>query len=84
METYLEIFLRLFCYSTVLLTLHFTRVLIKMLFTISMCCFINFYKYSTSNYLVLMFFRLFLSYELLLDFYVHLKFFENKLFTSLA
>ena len=37
----------------------FSRVLIKMLFTISMCCFINFYKVSTSNYLVLMFLRLF-------------------------
>ena len=74
METYLEVFLRLFCYSTALFTLHFTHVLIKMLFTITTCCFINFYKDSTSNYLVLMFFFiLFSSYKLLLDFYVHLK-----------
>ena len=29
METYLKIFLRLFCYSTALLTLHFTHVPIK-------------------------------------------------------
>ena len=74
METYLEIFLRLFCYSTALFTLHFTSVLIEMLFTMSMCCFINFYKDCTSNYLVLMVFRLFLSYKLLLDFYVQLTF----------
>ena len=55
----LRIFLRLFCYSTALFTLHFTSVLIEMLFTMSMCCFINFYKDCTSNYLVLMVFRLF-------------------------
>ena len=55
----LRTILRLFCFSTALFTLHFTRVLIEMLFTISMCCFINFYKECTSNYLVLMVFRLF-------------------------
>ena len=71
---YLDVFLRLFCYSTALFTLHFTSVLIEMLFTMSMCCFINFYKDWTSNYLVLMVFRLFLSYKLLLDFYVQLTF----------
>ena len=38
------------------------------------CCFINFYKDCASNYLVLMVFRLFLSYKLLLDIYVYLKF----------
>ena len=74
METYLELYLRLFCFSTALFTLHFTRVLIEMLFTMSMCCFINFYKDCTSKYLVLMVLRLFLSYKLLLDFYVQLKF----------
>ena len=74
METYLELFLRLFCYSTALFTLHFTRVLIEMLFTISMCCFINFYKDCTSIYLVLMVLDFYLSYKLLLDIYVHLKF----------
>ena len=58
-ETYLELYLRLFCYSTALFTLHFTRVLGEMLFTISMCCFIIFYKDCTSKYLVLMVFRLF-------------------------
>ena len=66
--------LRLFCNSTALFTLHFTHVLIKMLFTITMCCFIIFYKDSTYNYLVLIFFILFSCYKLLLDFYVHLKF----------
>ena len=81
MTTYLELFLRLFCYSTALITLHFTHVLIKMLFTITMCCFINFYKDFTSNYLALMVFILFSSYKLLLDFYVY---FEKKLFTLLA
>ena len=50
---------KIICYSTALFTLHFTCVLIEMLFTISMCCFINFYKDCTSNYLVLMVFRLF-------------------------
>ena len=50
---------KIISYSTALFTLHFTRVLIKMLFTISICCFIYFYKESTSNYLVLMVFRLF-------------------------
>ena len=74
METHLEIYLRLFCYSTALFTLHFTHVLIKMLFTITLCCSINFHKVSTSNYFVLMFFLLCSSYKLLLDFYVHLKF----------
>ena len=74
METYLELFLRLFCYSTALFTLHFTRVLIEMLFTISMCCFINFYKDCTSIYLVLMVLDFYLSYKLLLDINVHLKF----------
>ena len=74
METYLELFLRLFCYSTALFTLHFTRVLMEMLFTTSMCCFINFYKACTSNYLVLMVLDFYLSYKLLLDIYVHLKF----------
>ena len=74
METYLELFLRLFCYSTALSTLHFTRVLIEILFTISMCCFINFYKDCTSIYLVLMVLDFYLSYKLLLDIYVHLKF----------
>ena len=56
------------------ITLHFTSVLIEMLFTMSMCCFINFYKDCTSIYLVLMVFRLFLSYKLPLDFYVQLTF----------
>ena len=49
METYLEIFLRLFCHSTALFTLlNFAHVLIKMLFTITTCCLINFYKDSIS------------------------------------
>ena len=76
METYLELYLRLFCYSTAFFTLHYTRVLIEMLFTISMCCFIIFYKDCTSNYLVLMVltFQTFLSYKLQLDIYVYLKF----------
>ena len=74
METYLELFLRLFCYSTALFTLHFTRVLIEMLFTISMCCFINIYKDCTSIYLVLMVLDFYFNYKLLLDIYVHLKF----------
>ena len=74
MKTYLELFLRLFCYSSALFTLHFTHVLIEMLFTISMCCFINFYKDCTSIYLVLMILDFYLSYKLLLDIYVHLKF----------
>ena len=74
METHLELFLRLFCYSTALFTLHFNRVLIEMLFTISMCCLINFYKGCTSIYLVLMVLDFYLSYKLLLDIYVHLKF----------
>ena len=39
-------------YSKALFTLHFTQVLIKMIFTITMCCFINNYKDSGSNYLV--------------------------------
>ena len=74
METYLEIFFKSFCYLKALFTLHFTSVLIEMLFTMSMCCFINFYEDCTSNYLVLMVFGLFLSYKFLLDFYVQLKF----------
>ena len=74
MGTYLINFFRLFCYSTALFTLHFTHVLIKMLFTITTCCFINFYKDSTSNFLVFMVFILFLKLKMLLDFYVHLKY----------
>ena len=61
MEAYLEIVLRLFCYSTGLFTLHFTSVLIEMLFTMSMCCFINVYKDCNSNYPVLMVFKILLS-----------------------
>ena len=78
METYLELFLKLFCHSTALFTLHFTRVLIEMLFTNSMCCFINFYKDCTSNYLVLMVLDFYLSYKLMLDIYVHLKFWRRS------
>ena len=74
METYSELFLRLFCYSTALFKLQFKRVLIEMLFTISMCCFINFHKDCTSIYLVLMVLDFYLSYKLLLDIYVYLKF----------
>ena len=37
----------------------YTCSLIEMLFTISMCCLIKFYEDCTSNYLVLMVFRLF-------------------------
>ena len=47
METYLEIFLRLFCHSTALFTLlHFEHVLIKMLFTITTCCLLKIFKGS--------------------------------------
>ena len=58
METYLGIFFKIICYLTALFTLHFTSVLIEMLFTMYMCCFIHFYKDCTSKYLVLMVFRL--------------------------
>ena len=47
-----NIFLRLFCYLTALFTLHFMRVLIEMLFTMSMCCFIkNFIRTVLQNIL---------------------------------
>ena len=84
METYLKIFLRLFCYSTALFTLHFTHILIKMLFTITTCCFLNFYKDSTSNYPVLMVFYTFFKLYIAVGFQRTFKIFENKLFTSLA
>ena len=58
METYLEIIFKIIFYLTALFTLHFTSVLIEMLFTMSMCCFINFYKDCTSKYLGLMVFKL--------------------------
>ena len=51
----------------------FAHVLIKILFTITNLLFYNFYKDSTSNYLVLIVFILFSSYISLLDIYGHLK-----------
>ena len=45
--------------NSVIYVTFYTCSLIEMLFTMSMCCFINFYKDCTSNYLVLMVLRLF-------------------------
>ena len=54
METYLEIFFKIILLLNSVIYVSFTHVLIEMLFTITTCCFIIFYKDSTSNYIVLM------------------------------
>ena len=72
----------LFLNSVIYVT--FSSVLIEMLFTMSMCCFINFYEDGTSNYPVLMVFRLFFKLKIAVGFLCAINIFKNNVFTSLA